>query len=373
MSITSNSEDEFGSADNTIGERLNNSQEFVEGETPGENEVTIANNLLAQATARMVNYDSATGEDDNGALQKAVTHLQNFEFLDNNLNFYFNQIELKMQTCGVKKNYTKMQVLTSILPFRIQEEVMPILSMQETEFGDEMPYKKLKDEILKIFKPSQDQDFERFMGRVLSGRPSQLCRALINDICTHRLRNCCCHRFIGGQWKRQLPSNVVQAVAHLPFNADNLDTILQLADSVFSSTRSQAIPSVAAVTYNQPSGAFSLPAPPVLDTAFHQDFQAETSSPQVAALSSRGRSNWGRGRGQSRGGAQRQRGRGGRGGGQSQGQGGQEHPRHKGPRHPDAPPVQSCRRHWLFGKGAHFCEEPGSCPWKNFYVPKPNQ
>ena len=53
--------------------------------------------------------------------------------------------------------------------------------------------------------------------------------------------------------------------------------------------------------------------------------------------------------------------------------GAQTHPRHKGPRHSDLPPFKSCSRHWFFGKSAHFCEEPGTCPWKDVWIPKSNQ
>ena len=317
-----------------------------------------------EAPARMVNYDEATGEDTDGALQRAVTNLQNKQFNECDLDFYFSQIELKMRTCGVQKNFTKLLVLSSILPERIQDEVKNILIMQETDFGDEMPYFKLKTEILKIFKPSQEADFERAMGRVLSGRPSQLARALINDLCKNRLRGCCCNRFVNGLWKRALPNGVKQVISHLEFNADNLDQILTQADKAYASNRPQAIPSAAALSTQQmPSGAHSLPGPAVLDQGFHQDFQ----DLQVSAISA-GRGNRGRGRGRGRG----NRGGQGRGRGSS-GQGGQEHPRHKGPRHADMPPISSCRRHWIFGKGAHFCEEPASCPWKNIFVAKANQ
>ena len=45
-------------------------------------------------------------------------------------------------------------------------------------------------------------------------------------------------------------------------------------------------------------------------------------------------------------------------------------PRWKGPRHPDNPPFNSCRKHWDWGKSARFCLEPGTCPWKKFFLPR---
>ena len=358
--------------DNLLSETVDQTSTSVRANTPPLNTPVEGANaeenqdILARATARMVNYDEATGTDDAGALQKAVTSLQNKAFTECDLSFYFNQVELKMRTAGVKKNFTKLLVLTSIIPESVIEETKHILCMQESDFGDEMPYLKLKKEILKIYRQAQETAFERAMGRVLSGRPSQLARALINDLCPKRLNGCCCQNFIVGLWKRQLSSGVKQQISHLEFNADNLEEILKRADEAFASNRPAVIPTAAAIT-TMPSGAQSLPGPPVLDEAFHPAFQ----DPQVAAMST----SRGRGRGRGRGGRQaRGAQRGGRNQGQgSQGQGGQEHPRHKGPRHPDQPPISTCRRHWIFGKGAHFCEEPGSCPWKNFYVAKPNQ
>ena len=357
----------------TVDQVVNQAAERLAGQNLQEPAVP-AQDIPENPPARMVNYDASTGTDDAGALQKAVTQLQNIQFNECDLNFYFNQVELKMRLSGVKASFTKLLVLTSVIPPRVQEEVKYILSMQESDFAQgEMPYLKLKTEILKIFAQTQESAFERAMGRVLSGRPSQLARQLINDLCPKRLDGCCCKNFIVGLWKRALPDNVKASVAHLEFNAQNLEQILTQADKVYQSSRPAVIPTVAELTSSaapqMPSGAHSLPGPAVLNQAFSEDFQ-------VAAMSSGGRGRWNRGgRGRSgRGNRGGQRGgRGAQSQGQSQGQGGQEHPRHKGPRHPDQPPISSCRRHLIFGKGAHFCEEPGSCPWKNFYVAKANQ
>ena len=326
--------------------------------------LTEASNRLTNRMAT-VNFDLQTGEDDDGALEKACHNLKGYAFNENDLKFFFQQVELKMRKVGVKNSFTKLLVLTSILPERVIDEVKPILRKEEDEFEEnQKPYKVLKDQIVKIFKPTQEAAYERAISRVLSGKPSQLARQIVNDLCEHELRGCCCKNFIVGVWKKSLPSSVKNAIASMEFNADNFDAICKIADDVYSATRSSAIPSVSAVM-NPASGAVSLPGPAVLDQAFHPDFPQT----QVAAMSY-GRGRGGRGRGQNRG----QR----RGGGQGRGQGAQRgkgeiHPRHQTQRHADQPPIQACGRHWRFGKAAHFCEEPGSCPWKDFWVPKSNQ
>ena len=179
---------------------------------------------------------------------------------------------------------------------------------------------------------------------------------------------------------RALPNSVKQAVSHHRFNKDTYKEVLELADKVYCSTRPTGA-SVAAVS--QPSLA---------DDADQADpwptqAQIEAMSPEVAAVYKvvRAAGGRGRGRGQANRGFRGGAGRGGRGGGrggasapsQATGQSsGQQYnaanPRHQGPRHQDLPPFSSCRKHWLFGKSAHWCMEPLTCPWKKFISPPSN-
>ena len=200
-------------------------------------------------------------------------------------------------------------------------------------------------------------------------------RALMDDLCSKQMNGCCCNKIILGLWKRALPTAVKQAISQYEFNHTNFEEVFKAADNAYRSTRpTQSVAAVAAVS-----------KPNVLDEGFHQGWRSDPAAEaELAALTgSRGRG--GRGRGQ-RGGRQNWNnnssgtGRGGSGGqngnqsgGQGSGRGGsQAHPRHKTPRHADKPPVQSCFRHWTYGKSAHFCQEPSSCPWKEFWIPKSN-
>ena len=107
----------------------------------------------------------------------------------------------------------------------------------------------------------------------MTGKPSQLARALIEDMCEHEMDGCCCAKWIFGLWHRALPSAVKQAVAHHKFNKDTYKLVLQLADDVFESTR-------------------PAPAVAVLDQGFHPTWPSEAhqeaEDPEVAVLS-RGR------------------------------------------------------------------------------------
>ena len=167
--------------------------------------------------------------------------------------------------------------------------------------------------IFRIFSPPRNADFERAMTRVLTGKPSQLARVLIEDLCSHELEGCCCTKFIYGLWHRQLPDSVRQAISDEDFSAANLDNICKIADSNFMSTRTPGSASVAALetSVTSPPPAVYLPdynSYNPNDVGFHQ---AWPEQPQVSAVT------YARG---GRGGRGQQRGRG-RGGGYGQSHG----------------------------------------------------
>ena len=333
------------------------------------------------AAAVIMAFEDENGTDGADALNKAIQSLKNLAYDPQDLKFTFQQLEIKMKAAGVKKQFTKLQTLTTVLPKEVIDEIKPLLRKEETEFEQNDAYKQAKTKIMEIFCQTDEEPFERAMSRVLSGKPSQLARGIVNDMCDKEMNGCCCHKWVAGAWKRQLPSSVKQAIADTPFNHTNFNQILKTADKVFSSTRPTQSATVAAV-------AAGASADPALDEAFHPSMPWPQHPTEVAAYSQRGRGQ-GRGRGsggrgqgrggqQGRGGGQfnqnrGQNNRGGGGGGRGQGSSrGSGHPRHRTQRHADLPPFESCFRHWTFGKSAHFCMEPASCPWKDHWVPKAN-
>lgn len=330
------------------------------------------------------NYDAHHADDEaEGAMDKAINSLKNFAWLETELKFWFAQIEVRMKSAGVKSNFTKLQVLSTILPPKVIVELKNILQKQESEFPKKDAYLQAKTEILRTFGPGENADFDRAMGRVLSGKPSQLAKALINDLCSKELKDCCCIKVIAGLWKRALPSSVRQAVAHYDFTSKNLMDILQVADDVYESTKppSATVAAMAVAAPPQPPlvGAAGHAPDEVLNTAFlvpdpavlqQQTAQAAQVAQLAAIYQSFGRGGRRGGRGY-----RGQRG-GGRGGGNS-GKGGQEtysasNPRWTTPRHADSPPFGVCKRHWQFGKSSFTCLEPWQCEWKNF-LQKPNK
>ena len=326
-------------------------EDLVVGD-PTTSEVEVENQIADMPDA-IVPFETENGEDEAGALREACRSLDKLEWDDTNLPWFFNRMETRMSVAGVKKNFTKFQVLSEVIPKRVQDEVMQLLMMTETEFPNHDAYKQLKTEIFRIFGPRLEAGMERALGRVLTGKPSQLARALVNDMCKSKLNCQCCPANVGAMWKRQLSSAVRAGIAHTEFNKDNFNAVVQLADDIHSNTSST--PSVASVSGHPASNLDqTLPAIPYATT------------PEVAAIN-RGR---GRGRNRGRGGPNR-----GRGGHQQQQQTQQQQQganRHKGTKHPDLPAGEwsGCQMHFKWGKGAHFCSEPGSCPWRNVFTPK---
>ena len=75
----------------------------------------------------VVDFEDEDGVDDARALQDAVKYLEKLDWDDNDLLYFFNQAEIKMSTVGVKKNYTKFQVLSTIIPKKGTDQVKPFL------------------------------------------------------------------------------------------------------------------------------------------------------------------------------------------------------------------------------------------------------
>ena len=317
--------------------------------------------------AAIMVFEDENGVDADNALRDGVKSLERLEFDPNDLGFYFGRVETRMGIAGVKKNFTKFQVLSEILPKFVQDQTKSILRKSETDFPNHDAYKQLKKEVVRIFGPKPETAVERALNRTLTGPPSALARALVDDIFPNKEMDCSgCIAVVSTLWRRQLSSNVKAGIAHCKFNKENFNEIVQLADDIHASHNPGAAASfsVAAVSLNETQPALPYPVPEV-----------------AAVRQSGGRGGGGRG-GRGNRGWRGNRGGGGRGGAQAQtSQNGQNQaqtssqPRHKGPKHPDLPPGEwkGCQMHYKWGKSAFFCAEPSSCPWKNVYTPKPEK
>ena len=209
----------------------------------------------------IVDFEDEDGADEAGAMQEACRNLQRLEFEENDLSFWFNQVEIKMSAVGVKKNYTKFQVLSTIIPKKVIDQCKPLLRKKASDFPNKDSYKQLKKTIIRIFGPRPEARMERALSRTLTGRPSDLARVLVNDVCLDDLQCRCCPDIILALWKRHLPGQVRAGIAHCSFNKDTFDSVVQLADDIFASNAPPA--SVAAIGLDETQPAISYPVPEV--------------------------------------------------------------------------------------------------------------
>ena len=84
----------------------------------------------AQVMAPPVNYDAHHADDEaDNAMDKAINALKNKQWGEDDLRFYFAQIEVQMKKAGVKSNFTKLQVLSTIIPKKVEDEIKNILKI----------------------------------------------------------------------------------------------------------------------------------------------------------------------------------------------------------------------------------------------------
>ena len=315
----------------------------------------------------MAIFEDENGIDEANALTEAIRRLERYEWNQDDLLFYFGQIEIKMAAAGVKKQFTKFQALSSSLPKHVMEAVKPLLRKTEAEYTANNSYKLLKTEIIRIFGPKPGAAVERALARVMVGPPSQLARELVNDICDTNMDCSNCMAVVEALWRRHLSASVKAGLAKYKLSKDNFKEVTELADAIHDSNApAVSVAAVAAVT----AGGAAAAAPPSSLNETQPGLQYPV--PEVNAVQS--------GRGNSRGGGRGQRGwrgnRGGRGGrGGNQRGGGSQQSGQRGTRHPDIPPGEwsGCSNHYRFGKTAYFCSEPASCPWKDIYITRPSK
>ena len=59
-------------------------------------------------------FEDQNGRDNANALADAIRSISSFKWDENDVKFNFTQLETRMAAAGVKKNFTKLQVITTI-------------------------------------------------------------------------------------------------------------------------------------------------------------------------------------------------------------------------------------------------------------------
>ena len=293
----------------------------------------------------MVDYDTENGQDTAGSETKEIKVAYNAQEQE----LWFMLLENRMEEVGIKSQWTKRQALIRNLPTEVITEIKNLLKKGKTAAGDRC-YKDAKERILKAFGPKKEEAYYKASQLVLTGKPSELARKIVDLMCPADppLHGCHCENFIAPMWKAQLPAPVKQAIASMEFNEAGLEAILDRADAVHA-TMTTPNPTVAGLT----------------------DGAQASADPNLAAFKGASAQN-NRGNGRGRG----QRGRGGnrnqtRSADGAQRQQNQQSGANRGPKSKDNPPDAVCQTHWKHGKSAYGCLDIASCPWKDIWIPRP--
>ena len=143
---------------------------------------------------------------------------------------------MQMGICGVKSQWMKRIVLQRLLPKKVAKNVKGLLSKSKTEAGNTI-YKDIKDRLLQIMGPKEQDLYRKASSLVMVDTPSQLARSMVDLLCkcgpNSLLNGCCGETIISGMWRDKLPDPVRAAVASLKLSGTNFETTIRNADDVF--------------------------------------------------------------------------------------------------------------------------------------------
>ena len=361
--VSSSSEDEFTDVDSSFNltvteeelvtidaiKKDRRHQKEVFNVTKGIGELLIPPALddsdvtMPEAAVAEVDFEDENAEDGEKAIE--YTRTLKLEFAQDEVEFWFTQLENEMFTCSVKSQWLKRCVLVKNLPPKIQADVKALLTLKKSEAPTNV-YKVIKTEILRIHAPKQEESYKKALSRVLTGLPSQLGEQQLNDICQQPIKlSCgCCARALYTLWSMQLPQAVRGHIANMKFDQNTYREVFEAADKIYLSTKSTDL---------------SAPVAAVVNT----DMEA---TGEVAALRPKPRNN--RNNRGSRNGSGTAR-----GGGNNKPGSQSNEAKPRGPRHSSNPPSSCCDNHFRWGASSWFCLAPLSCPWKDKCVTRPEK
>ena len=255
----------------------------------------------------MAPYDQENGTDGEGAT-KAVFNIKQ-ECDPKKIKMWFQILENKMQFAQIKAQWTKLQVLTTVLPAELLTHIEAFAAVPQASAGSKCYY-DAKSRLMNIYGDKPHESYEKAIELVIVTTPSELARKIIDLICEHKqkpLQDCCCAKVVMGIWLKQLSPQVKQAIAPMQLGEGKMEETFRVADAVHRSMKTE-------------KQSITQPVATIVTT--------EKTLPIAALQQARGR----------------------------------------GKRHADNPPQGSCRQHWRFGKSAYYCRgtESSPCPWKEY-------
>ena len=214
-------------ADQAIKELCEIDPDIFEGESTASGDISsdILNDTDKEdQVVIMADFDQENGTDGEKALEK-MSQIQ-CPFNVSDLDFWFVELEGQLELIEIKSQWSKRMALQKLLPLKIKEEVKSLLRITKTRSGNDI-YFRLKQELLDLF---------GVKNRVLSGKPSQLGKKLIVDICPGdvKLQGCHCAKTVLAMFRGQLPVVIRNHISEMTFSKDTYKAVFAKADLVWN-------------------------------------------------------------------------------------------------------------------------------------------
>ena len=190
----------------------------------------VAMNAAQLAAEKAKPVKDANFPDDDEAWKKELK----LKFDRHDVKYWINKTENDMKKFGINSQWSKRSAIEGVLPDDVIDELKPLLRLTEDEAGDNI-YALVRQEILTLFGPREEDAFKKAMSLRLTGKPSALGKQLIHAICpgAKPFESCHCARMVYGFWEAQMTLPIKTMLAGKSFNVDTYQEIFTLADEVF--------------------------------------------------------------------------------------------------------------------------------------------
>ena len=191
--------------------------------------------------AEMADFDTANGTDGDKALEKIGSIKCEFDKSD--IDFWFSEFESQLEVIDVQSQWLKSVALRRILPAEMKQEVKSLLTLKKTQAGNDI-YLRIKTELIDLFGAKPEDAYIRAKNRVMTGKPSQLGKLLVDDICTcvPKLNSGCCTKIVWGMFREALPRVIRNHIAEETFNKDTYKKIFATCDKIYDSNQGSDAP-----------------------------------------------------------------------------------------------------------------------------------
>ena len=303
----------------------------------------------------MADFDTENGTDGEKALGKLGSI--KCEFDKNDIEYWFSELEGQLEVIEVKSQWLKRTALQRFLPPEIKAEAKTLFKITKGNAGNDI-YKRIKAKLVNLYGQKPEDAYARAKARVMTGKPSQLGEALVDDICRCdvKLSADCCAVIIWGMFREALPVVIRNHIAQLQFNKDTYQNIFTICDQIHDSNQG---PDPSRGQVASVSAAPPKPQPEVAAVATqrrprnnNRGNSNPNSNARSAPRSSTGNSQTSSNNSSSNSSSSRTS---------------NDSKENKGPRHATAVGDKLCKIHHKWGSNGSYCAAPWMCAMKNVW------